>query len=436
MAPDQPKESVTAGPVEPRTVDALLIPESGTESGGVAMIGIDRAGSGRLGFVWLVTASLVISTLSVVNAPGASAAQSVQLSPEIASTPVPSVGHVFFDKTIKVSYTGGALILSADPGGTGDVITDDELRLEVTDARGTRRTLVRNYSNGCTTPSSQGPADVASLFRGGTNRVRVRLRDTCGTAEGSTAYWLAGKVAVVAASRESQFGNRRNAGRAEDPVNTATGNFFHTEVDLVFPDQVYGLGLERTYNAQDDSDAGLGRGWSHNFGASVTEGDDGVVILRDADGRLIEFVPQDGGYSRPEEFAGELVKNPDGTFKAAYFGGETWSFDSTGRLGTKSNWDGQSVAFSYGPDGVLASAAHSTGRSIAFSTTDGRITTAASSDGRRVTYAYDGSGRLEATTAPDGGVTRYTSDAEGRITRIVDPRGSRCSTTPTTTPGE
>lgn len=224
------------------------------------MIGIDRAGGGRLGFVWLVTASLVTSALAVVNAPSALAAQSVQLSPDIASTPVPSVGHVFLDKTIKVSYTGGGLIVSADPNGTGDVITDDELRLEVTDARGTKRTLVRNYSNGCTTPSAQGPADVASLLRAGTNRVRVRLRDTCGTAEGSTAYWLAGNASVVVASRESQFGNRRNAGRAEDPVNTATGNFFHTDIDLVFPEQIYGLGLERTYNAQDDSDGGTGAG--------------------------------------------------------------------------------------------------------------------------------------------------------------------------------
>lgn len=61
----------------------------------LAVGGVHRILRRRLGAVWLVAASLVVSGLTLVNAPRALAVQSVQLSPEIASRPVGTQGEVF-----------------------------------------------------------------------------------------------------------------------------------------------------------------------------------------------------------------------------------------------------------------------------------------------------------------------------------------------------
>lgn len=220
------------------------------------------------------------------------------------------------------------------------------------------------------------------------------------------------------------FGHRISSGYAGDPVNTATGNFVHTEVDLDFPDSVAGLEWARTYNSRNTVTGTLGEGWSLGLGASLEATATGTVTYTASDGRRVPFEPDgSGGYERPEEFFGDLTKKADGTFEISRDDGTTQDFDTSERLATQTSWDGQTVTFTYGSSG-LSAITSSVGYSLSVSyNVGGRISQVSSSDGRSVTYAYNPSGHLTSATNPSGGMTTYARDASGLITSITDPDG-------------
>ena len=56
------------------------------------------------------------------------------------------------------------------------------------------------------------------------------------------------------------FGFKPTTGYADDPVNTATGNFLENEVDLSFPGGAASLALTRTYNSFDPEAGAFGTG--------------------------------------------------------------------------------------------------------------------------------------------------------------------------------
>jgi len=222
---------------------------------------------------------------------------------------------------------------------------------------------------------------------------------------------------------ENLFGRRVQAGYASDPVNTASGNFVHEEVDVEFADSMFGLDWGRWYNSADDLTGSLGRGWKTVHDVAVLGEDaEGEVKVRLADGRQLEFEPDgSGGYVRPDDFRGRLVAESDGSFRIDLFDGSSWDFDGSGRLVSMSNWDGQSVALTYAADGV-STVASSTGKSLTISYDgNGRISQVESNDGRSVAYAYDASGLLSIVTDSEGGETSYGYDGDGRLTEIIDP---------------
>ncbi|MGK2958982.1 MAG: DUF6531 domain-containing protein, partial [Acidimicrobiales bacterium] len=221
---------------------------------------------------------------------------------------------------------------------------------------------------------------------------------------------------------EQLFGTRSSSAYASDPVNTATGNFIQEATDLSFP--VSGLDLTRSYNSLDTTAGPLGQGWHFGFDTRVAEAPGGEVAFTDFDGRQVSFVPTGtGGYTRPEEFFADLVKMPDGTFELRYFSGETWAFDSSGRLAEKRFWDGQRVTLAYDTSGHLVSATSTTGHGLTFTYNGERVTRVEANDGRAVMYSYDPAGNLTSGTDPTGAITHYELDATGRITKITDPDG-------------
>lgn len=229
----------------------------------------------------------------------------------------------------------------------------------------------------------------------------------------------------IAVPPEARFGFLASAGYAGDPVDTATGNFTETDTDLDFPDDVFGLTWSRSYNSRDATTGPLGTGWSAGFGLTVSEEPGGEVRLREADGRRVSFHPDGaGGYRRPEELHGDLVRDADGSVSVRYDAGEVDDFDAGGRLAARTNWDGQAVTFSYVGD-RLDSAASSAGYTLSFTYDPAdRISEVVASDGRTIRYGYAPTGALATVTAPDGGVTTYETDEAGRVTRVTDPDGT------------
>ncbi len=244
------------------------------------------------------------------------------------------------------------------------------------------------------------------------------------------------------------LGEWPSSGYADDPVNTATGNFLEVEVDLVANGLTRLLRFARTYNSRSDRSGPFGPGWASWATARLRaepegahwEAPDGqrAVIPRSPEAR------NGCGYVRLAGIPGLVVPAGDG-LAIEWFGGGRLVFDAAGLPLLADDGPGTEVRFSHDGD-RLVGLTHAGGRSVALEWAGERIVGLRADDGRSVTYRYDGAGRLVevdgrsglrrydvddadrvvAVTDADGVVeARNTYDAEGRVTGQVSPHGRR-----------
>ncbi|QWC84619.1 hypothetical protein KLP28_13745 [Nocardioidaceae bacterium] len=250
------------------------------------------------------------------------------------------------------------------------------------------------------------------------------------------------------------YGEQPTTGYADDPVNTATGNFTHTEVDLGFVGGAATLGLRRTYNAlahrAGDSRAvqPYGPGWSTWTDARLdldAHGDGTTAAMTLPEGRQIQFAREttddgDVGWGRAigdNYWLEALGRTSTAGHAVTDNRGGRWTFDGRGRLVEVARGAGTGVRLTWddagGTDRVTR-LEHERGRWIELAwEADGapggrdRLTGATSSDGREVSYAYDEHGRLVAMTS-EGRTRSYTWDDldgehQGLLIAVTDPDG-------------
>jgi RHS repeat-associated protein len=218
------------------------------------------------------------------------------------------------------------------------------------------------------------------------------------------------------------FGQPAGYGFAGAGINTATGNFTDTELDLRMPSEL--IDWARTYNSRDDTDGVIGRGWTVAFTAHLVVDDAGNVVFHDDAGRVLTFIPDGGGgYHRPLDLDADLVATRDG-FALRYSSGVVWTFDSSGRLSARQA-EGEQVSVGLDDQQRLVFVAHSAGYRLALTyDADGRLADVAAGDGRRVSYGYASDGTLTSVTAVDGSITRLESTPERLLGRIVNAEGN------------
>ncbi len=226
-------------------------------------------------------------------------------------------------------------------------------------------------------------------------------------------------------SLASMYGHRQSQVSVGDPVDTASGNFADSALDLKAPSGVFGLDWKRSYNSRSTRTGILGTGWSTTFSDSIVADASGNATLTTADGRALVFA-SDGanGLTRPPDIFANLTRNGDDTWTLAWFNGETWTFDTAGRLARMASADGPTATAVRNTSGVLQSIASSTGAALALTyNAVGSLTAATASDGRAVSYAYNSSGILASVTRPGGRTTTLSVDATGRVAIITDATG-------------
>ncbi|HUG86180.1 MAG TPA: DUF6531 domain-containing protein, partial [Euzebya sp.] len=234
---------------------------------------------------------------------------------------------------------------------------------------------------------------------------------------------FAGCIAAAAIPPGAELlGYRPGAGYAADPVNTFTGNFVTTSVDLEAPAGVMGMSWSRTLNSRDGSSGILGLGWSHSLSSSFTVLPDGDAVLDEPDGRLLRL-PSDGagGWTAPATLEATTIPSPGGGAVVAYHNGVAWAYGADGLPTTISDTTGQVVTLQRDGDRRLVQALSSTGYALTFAYSGDRLASVTASDGRTVSYAFDGDGALVAVTRADGAVESYDPDGEGRTATIIDP---------------
>jgi hypothetical protein len=233
-----------------------------------------------------------------------------------------------------------------------------------------------------------------------------------------TAPRLAGSVAGLAVYGEIAVavddtltepetrGNACTCYHTDKPVNTATGNFWHTFTDLALP-AARGLALDftRTYNSAGASVSGtLGYGWTSSYDMSVDASNPLTYYVHYGDGRIVPFPASGGGYPRS---LAQLVHNPDGTFTLTQTHGLTrFFFDTTGTLSKIADRNNYTTTLSYS-GGLLRTVTDAANRSLTFTYTAGLLTQVSDPIGRTAVFTYT-NGDLVASRDAGGQETHYT----------------------------
>jgi RHS repeat-associated protein len=260
---------------------------------------------------------------------------------------------------------------------------------------------------------------IARAFReAGDQGGIVSLPDAAITAALAAAH-LAGTRQSITVDLPTAYGEPPTTGYANDPVNTASGNFVHTEVDLAFGGLVAELSFSRVYNSRSRFEGAFGLGWSSWADVRLRATVDGAAYVG-PDGQQVTF-PLDGqGYGRADSVRG-LVEVDDNGLTLAWFGGTRWQFDAAGQLLQRESGPGAAVFAKY-EGGRLVEMAHRNGRRITLEWAGDRVVALSSSDGRRVEYRYDESGRLVSVGGTEASYS-YELSPEGRVRVVTDADG-------------
>ncbi|WIB27166.1 DUF6531 domain-containing protein [Curtobacterium sp. MCSS17_015] len=216
------------------------------------------------------------------------------------------------------------------------------------------------------------------------------------------------------------FGAVPTTGYSMDPINTSTGNFLESELDLGFAGASESLRLTRMYNSLDDRSGLFGPGWASVLETRLDVDDEGVSLTQ-ADGRVLRF-PRDGdGWATAVEEYLRLTREDD-RLVVRDSTGAWWAFSPAGTWLAAGSGPGTTMTVERDADGALTRLAHERGRWIDVETLDGRVVVARASDGRRVEYAYDEAGRLTHVHGATGTRTYEWGDA-GLVVAVVDEDG-------------
>ena len=209
----------------------------------------------------------------------------------------------------------------------------------------------------------------------------------------------------------------------DNPVNTATGNFWHTFDDLAVPGRGPALSSSRTYNSMfADQDSPFGYGWSDTWGMSLTvTGTDAVV--RYGNCSEVQFSWDGSTWTAPPRIQAHLVDNGDGTWTHTVRDRTFYDFDATGRLIAKRDLNGYATTVTY-PDASTRVVTDEAGRSLTFNLTNGHVTSIADSSmpPRTVSFAYDPAGDLTEAHDVADGIWTFTYDTAHRMLTMRSPR--------------
>jgi RHS repeat-associated protein len=225
------------------------------------------------------------------------------------------------------------------------------------------------------------------------------------------------------------------------PVNCATGNQSETQADLTVGGRGSGLNLTRTYNSQlaaGENEAGaFGYGWTDSYSAHLVLGShcEESVCTETA------TVYQDNGSTTLFEYLHEKWV-PAAPLVQATFAKEGSSyiytlpnqtkldFESTGRLVSETDRNGNAITMSYNSKGQLESATDSAGRKLTFVyNSGGQVESVKDPMGHTVKYSYE-AGNLASVTEPGESTARwqFKYDSSHQMTSETDGRGHTVTT--------
>ncbi|MBI2724138.1 MAG: RHS repeat protein [Chloroflexi bacterium] len=212
---------------------------------------------------------------------------------------------------------------------------------------------------------------------------------------------------------------------SKDPISFTSGAFTHDKTDLALSGRGVPLEFTRSYSS---ATATLGRdlgfGWTHNYSSYLSIYSDGSVEAHEPDGSDVFFSNSSGAFAAPRGIFDTMVRNVDGSYTLTKPSQLRMNFDSSGRLSSLSDRNGNTTTVSYNENGISAiTDANGRALTVTADAATKRITQVTDPIGRSVSYHYNSSGDLDQVTDASGGVTTFTY-ANHRLLTITDARGN------------
>ncbi len=210
----------------------------------------------------------------------------------------------------------------------------------------------------------------------------------------------------------------------KNPVNCASGDFWHSFTDASISGFGPGIELTRTYNSLNASTKGIfGYGWSSSYDQHLTFNADGSVTVTMADGSQMTAVPSGAGVFTVPGSADSTLTMSGTNYVLNWQGRLTYHYNSSGQLLSISDPNGYSTTLTYS-SGALSSVIDSSGRQLTLAYgTNGLVSSVTDPLGRVTHYAYDSSGDLTSVTDPLGHVTSFSYDFNHLLLTMTFPNG-------------
>jgi RHS repeat-associated protein len=212
-----------------------------------------------------------------------------------------------------------------------------------------------------------------------------------------------------------------------DPVNMATGNFNHEQVDLKVPGRGMNFEFSRNYNSLDTRSGPLGIGWRHSFNIYLDNITESTATMNYSDGKSIEYEKDPASGTFRAQYPGFyeiLVKNGDGSWSLQKPNQRTYRFSASGKLASIADPNQNQMSLSYDSSGNLSSVVDTVGRTFNFSYSGNLLTSLIDPAGRTVQFSYDTNSNLSSFRNARGDLNSYQYDGNRRLTRIVDGRAN------------
>ena len=184
-------------------------------------------------------------------------------------------------------------------------------------------------------------------------------------------------------------------------MTLTNGNMYHQFVDLVIPSVGLDLVFERTYNSQSDRLGPMGYGWSHTFDVFLADDPGIAATVTDGTGRPTTYAETAPcTYESPPGVFEELACSGPG-WELTYVNGDTWTFDSSGKLTSMADVHGNTIALAYDGSSRLQTVTDPLTRVLTFvHGVDDRLDTVFDWTGRTWTFDHDGDGDLISSSTP------------------------------------
>lgn len=210
-----------------------------------------------------------------------------------------------------------------------------------------------------------------------------------------------------------------------DDVNPANGNLLLEQADLSISGRGVPVMLTRAFNSRKSGYAGMfGYGWTATPEIALVDSGSGPITLIDEDGtRHIFGQRANGTYSTPSGLYLDLVKNTDNTYVITKPEGTKLNFNTSGKLASIKDTNGNTTVFGYNTSGKLATITDASNRQTTLTYgANGFVSGVTDPAGRTLSYQYDAAGNLIKTTDGAGFSLTYAYDADHNLTSVIDAR--------------